>query len=224
MSWLQLDDRILEHPKFVRAVRRGGSAAVHLWLGMMSFCKQRLTDGLVPADMVDVVAGPATRWRKPALVALVEAGLLESDPSGYRVHDYLRHNDARETVERRVSERRARDEARRLAYLARNGHDTETITNTETITQPVGVGADAPPKPKRPRVPKGEGKPVERKWRCVAEAFPEWQPNDLHAKLALKYGKVLQVEAAKFRDHEFKTPKTNPDRTFNNWLRPRGDS
>lgn len=61
--------------------------------------------------------------------------------------------------------------------------------------------------------------PAPRRWRNVAQAFPEWQPNDFHAALAAKYGKNLKLEAAKYRDHEFKDPKTDPDKTFNNWLR-----
>lgn len=223
MSWLQVDDRFLDHPKVVRAVRLAGSPAVHLWLGLMSFCKQHLTDGVIPADMVDAVAGPAPRWRGRALDALVEVGLIERDPSALRVHDYLVLNESRESIERKASARRAKAAASHDAYLASLGNTPKTETKTETKTKTktetiVSLVARQPPRKVR------EPKPVERKWSNVVEAFPDWAPNDMHAKLAAKYGKDLRIEAAKFRDHEFKVKKSNPDRTFNNWLRPRGDS
>lgn len=223
MSWLQVDDRFLDHPKVVRAVRLAGSPAVHLWLGLMAFCKQRLTDGVIPADMVDAVAGPSPRWRPRALDALVTVGLIEREASDYRVHDYLALNESRETIERKASERRAKDDARRAAHLAslreapKTKTETKTETETETETKTLGVARARKPRAVR------EPKPVERKWTNVVEAFPDWAPNDMHAKLAAKYGKDLRVEAAKYRDHEFKVAKRNPDRTFNNWLRPRGE-
>lgn len=211
MSWLLLDDRILAHPKFVRAERLGGSAAFHLWVGLLSFCKQRLTDGVVPLDMVDKVDGPAPRWRARALDALVGAGLVQRDEVAVRLHDYLAHNDSRAHVERKLSEKRARDEARKAAYLNRAALDTNT--NTPTVTATLTKREGASKKASRVKTP------ARARWRCVADAHPDWQPNELHAKLALKYAKDLRVEAAKFRDYEFAVHKTDPDRTFNNWLR-----
>ena len=97
MSWMKLDDQILEHPKFIRAVRIGGSEAVHLWIGLRAWCAQALSDGFVPEDMIDEVRGPK-RGRDKALDALVTVGLVKMDPSGWRLHDYLEWADSREDV------------------------------------------------------------------------------------------------------------------------------
>lgn len=53
-------------------------------------------------------------------------------------------------------------------------------------------------------------------WRRVPA---HWAPNDAHRKLATDRGVDFGLELSKFRDHEFKTPKTDPDAAFRNWLR-----
>lgn len=90
MSWLELDDRILDHPKFLRAVKQGGSEAIHLWLGIRAYCGQNLTDGFIPTDMLDEVRGPRdSRKRLAALEALVDNRLIEPSDAGYQMHDFL---------------------------------------------------------------------------------------------------------------------------------------
>lgn len=114
MSLLILDDGILDHAKFIRATRAASSAAVHLWLGLMIYCKQQLTDGLVPIDVVSDVHGPVPRWRARALEALIDAKLIERvDASTLRVHGYLDRNDSREEIERKSAARRAGAKRRR---------------------------------------------------------------------------------------------------------------
>jgi hypothetical protein len=99
MTWLKFDDRILDHPKFVRAERLAGSTALHLWVGLMSYCKQHRTDGWVPLDMFKRVNGPRGRWRQRALDALLEVGLVELDGDRLHVHDYLDWNPSRKEIE-----------------------------------------------------------------------------------------------------------------------------
>lgn len=108
MSWLKLDDRILKHPKFVRAARDAGSTAVHLWIGMLSYAKEHLSDGRVPVDMIRCIDGPRQRWRARALEALVDAGLVERDGEVLVLHDYLDWNPSKEVVEQKAKEKNAR--------------------------------------------------------------------------------------------------------------------
>lgn len=113
MSWLELDDRILEHPKFIRAVNVAGSDAIHLWLGLRAYCGQLLTDGLIPADMIPEVRGPKdARRRAGALKALLDVVLLHQvDDGALMMHDYLDWSSSRDVVlARRES---ARDRQRR---------------------------------------------------------------------------------------------------------------
>lgn len=37
--------------------------------------------------------------------------------------------------------------------------------------------------------------------------------------MATALGVDLELEMAKFRDHQFRDPRTDPDATFRNWLR-----
>lgn len=47
MSWLEIDDRFLRHPKFVKAMSQHVHA-LYAWFGLMTWTKQNLTDGLIP--------------------------------------------------------------------------------------------------------------------------------------------------------------------------------
>jgi hypothetical protein len=99
VSWLKIDDRIQDHPKFVRVERLSGTTGFYLWVGLMSYCKQRRTDGWVPIDMLGEVNGPRGRWRQRALDALLEVGLVERDGDRLHVHDYLDWNASRYEIE-----------------------------------------------------------------------------------------------------------------------------
>lgn len=106
MSYLELDDGILDHPKFIRAARRGGSDAIHLWLGLRAYCGQHLTDGHVPADMIDEVRGPKDpEKRAHALEVLKDCKLLDERPDGIEMHDFLDWSASKEEIleRRRVS-------------------------------------------------------------------------------------------------------------------------
>jgi hypothetical protein len=64
----------------------------------------------------------------------------------------------------------------------------------------------------------GEGikAPSKKRWRFVPE---DWEPKQDHRDKAKKLGLDLGAEVEAYRDHEYKDPKTDPDRTFNQWLR-----
>jgi hypothetical protein len=233
VSWIKLDDRLLAHPKFVRAERLAGSTALHLWLGLLAYCKQRLTDGFVPADMLAAIDGPAPRWRARALDALVSVGLVHREPDGVRLHDYLAQNESRQAIETKQRERRlsvARPHGERGPSVARASGERVASAGLAKTKPKQSAGSPVPGKPpetetetetetvreggKQPR-----GKPRQPKWRNVADAHPDWKPNGFHEALAARYRRDLRLEAAKFRDHDFAVPKTDPDRAFNNWLR-----
>ena len=98
MGWMKFDDRFLDHPKVVRLERLAPSRGVHLFMGLVSYCKQHITDGRVPADMVRVINGPAQRWRQQALGALIEVGLVERAGDDLLIHDWLDWNPSRSKI------------------------------------------------------------------------------------------------------------------------------
>jgi hypothetical protein len=104
MSWLRLDDDMLDHPKWVRAIRDGGSAALHMWLALCSWCSRHLTDGEIPADIVPTLTQQwRARDRAKAIQALESSQLVAiTEPGAIHIVDYLERNPSRaETLERR---------------------------------------------------------------------------------------------------------------------------
>jgi hypothetical protein len=170
MTWIKIDDRILDHEKFVRAVRIGGSEAVHLWFGLRAWCAQNLSDGFVPRDMVAEVRGPK-RGRDKALGALVEVGLVEDAGSSWHLHDYLEWSDSREDVlasRRKAAERQKAARGRVTPMSQRDTSVTHAVTTTvsnggvaPSVTRPpharTETKTETTPTPQPPN-PSGGGK------------------------------------------------------------------
>src|SRR5690606_37388929 len=76
------------------------------------------------------------------------------------------------------------------------------------------IGASNAPDDNPP--PRKPPKPKARRWRRVPS---DWAPNDDHRILAESLTVELDAELAKFRDHEFRDPKSDADAAFRTWLR-----
>lgn len=134
MSWLELDDGILDHPKFIRAIKIGGSETVHLWLGLRAYCGKQLTDGFVPNDMIDEVRGPRdSKKRAAALEALRTVSLLDPADGGVQMHNYLKWSKSREQV------LAMRKQARDRQAKSRGGHTVTPGVTPRAITERRGV-------------------------------------------------------------------------------------
>jgi hypothetical protein len=154
MSKIELDDQILDHPKFVRAVKIGGCETVFLWLGLRAYCSKLLTDGFVPHDMLDEVRGPKdARKRKAALAALIEVVLVEECDGGVRLHDYLDWASSRDDVLRwreRARERQARSRATSQRDNPCDSHGDDDRDNADSHTPRVRARvAPTSPSPSR---------------------------------------------------------------------------
>lgn len=88
------------HPKFLRA----GPAASWLWLAGVCYCQDALTDGFISTEAVHAlgVAKPL-----PLVAVLVREGLWHVEEDGWRIHDYLDHNNSAEYIQRIRQERKA---------------------------------------------------------------------------------------------------------------------
>ena len=125
MPWVRIDDHFNEHPKHARV----GPLAWGVWLAGLAYCNRNLTDGFIPRSVAmtlacfEVVDAEGRVWklaRTSGMVGedvdmgwviqlLVDAGLWEEVPGGYRVHDYHDYQPSREEVEaeRAIARRRA---------------------------------------------------------------------------------------------------------------------
>jgi len=148
MSWLELDDGILDHPKFIRAVKLGGSEAVHLWLSVKAYCNKQLTDGHVPEDMLDEVRGPKdAKKRATALAALIEVNLLEKVADGVQMHNYLKWSRSRADVlesRRKNSERQAKS---RGSHAVTDAATARAVTPSVTTPSPLLSLSSSNPSP-----------------------------------------------------------------------------
>jgi hypothetical protein len=141
---ITIKEEFLQHEKLVRAVAIAGYEALGVWLAIKAYCSVKLTDGFIPKKDILALRLPKPlppKTLEKAIDALVNcgdegrdgsrgAGLLDVEPTGYQMHDYLDHSSAREEVElrrekARIKKQRQRDDARRqleLLRAAREGH------------------------------------------------------------------------------------------------------
>jgi hypothetical protein len=232
MSYIEIDDGILDHPKFIRAAKLGGSEAIHLWLGMRAYVAKLLTDGFVPDDMLDEVRGPKDlRKRAVALQALRDVGLLDPATGGVQLHNYLERNKSRE----QVLALRAAARARQTKFRGGNGGsdgggnaapnasrhgERNGVTHaspTPSVTVPSPHLSTPLPVPSVPSE-RGASAPAAKRPQRTRR-FPDFEPTPEHVNLALQIGADLPTELAKFRDHEFRDPKSDANACFRSWLR-----
>lgn len=92
MAWLRIDDRFRTHPKMHKAGLAG-------WLAFcgICYCREHLTDGVIPREAVQTLAPGLTSPYKHA-AKLVEIGLWHEHLDGFQVHDFLDWNPSRQDV------------------------------------------------------------------------------------------------------------------------------
>ena len=117
MSFAQFHDGFYRNVK----VRRAGSAAAWMWAASIGYASETMTDGFVPAEVLNELSDLDSKPRLKLAAKLVEVGLWEPCDGGWRIHDYLKWNLSREAI----LERRA-------ANLARvNKHRTNAVNHSD---------------------------------------------------------------------------------------------
>ena len=107
MTWTKLDDGFWSNP----TIEDVGNEAAGVYVRMLSYCGQHLTDGRVPASAAKFIA-----CRRKPLTALVSAGLLVRRGEDYTVVGFLDFNPSKDEVEER---RKVRAAAGRRGGLAK---------------------------------------------------------------------------------------------------------
>lgn len=111
--YAKVDDRFFTNPK----ARAAGSDGRALFLAGLCHCSAHLTDGIIRADMLPVIAAEAEV--QPSVAdRLVTVDMWEPTDTGWLVVNYLEWNQSKEQVEtkrakdaERQAEKRARDAA-----------------------------------------------------------------------------------------------------------------
>jgi len=89
-----------------RKALEAGPLARDLYVAGLEYARRELTDGLILEKMVRFLAPDHPR-PKQATKRLVDVGLWDTVEGGYRIHDYLDHNDAGSDVLASMEEKRA---------------------------------------------------------------------------------------------------------------------
>jgi len=111
MTFAKIDDGYFDHPKIIKAMKVTVLAPL-LDVACIVHCAKNLTDGLVTDDVIyGLVRGSRSQLDK-AIDALEQVNRLERwSLTAWKVHNYLKHNPDRKTVEARRA--RERDKKRR---------------------------------------------------------------------------------------------------------------
>lgn len=108
MPYFGVDDGFAFHRKTLKA----GNAAIGLWTRAGAWSNHQLTDGFVPADMVDVLGTPAQAAR------LVKAGLWITVDGGYQFHQWA--EEGRNFTREQVLAKRAAERDRKARSRSAN--------------------------------------------------------------------------------------------------------
>jgi len=102
MPFVRLDDQWLENPKVAQA----GTLAAHLYSAGITYANRHLTDGYVPAgilnrlcDWTDVTHAGEPVTNQQLAERLVENGLWYRVDGGFEIHDYFQFQPSRAEVE-----------------------------------------------------------------------------------------------------------------------------
>lgn len=183
MSWARFDDQYPDHPKVVKV----GPLGMALHTAATCYCARYLTDGFVPAAMIQRLInldglfiksnGGSNAVTHTLLTSeLTNAGLFDEVPGGFMVHDYLKYNPPSEQVKaekERNAARQAEFKRKRREKSVGNGGSnavTNPVNNTAPSPSPINLkeGANAP-------LPSTNGKP-----KPPAFSDPTW--DILHGK------------------------------------------
>lgn len=137
VTWFCIDDSMLDHEKWIRAIGEGGDAALHLWLRLGTWCARHLTDGVVPAHVCKSLPGPrGGKTRARAWQALADAALIHRhDDGSVTLHDYLDYNPSRAKVlaDRQRKTKNKQDQRYRDSVT---GDDAPSVDGDRSVPSP----------------------------------------------------------------------------------------
>lgn len=102
--WLKLDDGIIEHPKMYAAGRHLGAEPTGRQRAFCVFCEglawvnRHLTDGFIPAAVVQSLRMDRRPGDVAAVLALEDVRLWERVDGGFQIHDYHDWNPSADEV------------------------------------------------------------------------------------------------------------------------------
>lgn len=131
MPWFKVDDGFYSHEKVLNIPRRDRMAAAGLWTLCGAWSAQRLTDGRIPAVVVDELGGT-----KRLADLLVKVGLWKRSRGAYLFHNWTEFQPTKADVETEREAAKARmRKARERKRAGQGSAVTETFARTSANTE-----------------------------------------------------------------------------------------
>jgi hypothetical protein len=176
--WGRYELGYLDHQKFLTL----NANAIALWWEGKNYCDTHHTDGLIPAEKVKQF-----RFKGAKSIGLLTtscgvktdgvtayAPLWEVHPVGFKMHDYLDHNDCRDKVLARMDaadERRDADRRRQADWRAR---EKERRANERRVSHDVTRDANVTVTPSTEAVPETPVEAERERERVHTPPFDVW--------------------------------------------------
>lgn len=138
MVWFNVDDGLTTSPKVLSIPRSERLAVMGLWVMAGSWCGQHLTDGKVPAFMLEEWGADVSHGTR-----LVEVGLWRETVGGYRFHDWAAYQQSRADVEAKRERDRQRKQAYREKLAGQSANPEGTRPSGTTAGQDAGQDAES---------------------------------------------------------------------------------
>lgn len=149
------------------------------------------------------------------LQSLARRGIIELERRDGLANRYHLRPGWEAFVPRATSDATSPAESTELVTPRHQGSDATSPDRGHSVTST--SDATSPEANKEATKGSKQGKRATRaRWTVVPSS---WQPRETHTQLAAQLGVNLRDALAQFRDHEFRTPKSDADRAFANWLR-----
>lgn len=141
---IYLDDKLPMHPKILKAGEmlgpNGGAQVLALYVSGLSYAREHLTDGFIPAKYVESIS----LLSRPYLVARVMTSrairLWHKVPGGYRIHDYHDWNKTAFEVKEMREKERVKKAAQRAGKSNGRGDMSRHVSRGDTSRPPCARG------------------------------------------------------------------------------------
>ncbi len=127
--------------------------------------------------------------------------------------ELVNHGKYRELMSK--EDRLKRAAARQKRWRERNASRNASLRDVDGVTTSDAEASQMQNRPDKTPLSVSHS-PRRRRWTRIPAT---WQPNPSHTALAQKLGVDIEHELELIRDHEYKTPKSDPDAAFRTWLR-----
>lgn len=212
MDWFRSHHGAPMDPKFIAIANKAGSkpgVVAALWWALMDRASQSEPRGSVAGFDCDA-ASAFFGWPEDELLSVISAlrskGMIDAN-------DHLPAWHKRNPIRERED-----DSLERVRRLRERQKETPSNATEDDVTPSNATKRQVTPRgeERRGEVQKNPSGSKSARWRFCPEDF---QPAESHLALAKQLGVDLPNELAKFREHEFDKPKSDPGRAFSRWLR-----